>query len=258
MPAKLSIEEVKKRIEKIHNGRVALDESTYVSTHIKARFIDSEFGEWFSKPNDILQGKSHPKLRGFKSNKNRLISIEEVKKRLVKWYEDLVTIDESTYINMHIKARFIDKDFGEWWAIPGAVCKGHGNFDRKCVNQTQIKTLDIPNPIGTYGLSHIPVNKRYTKKIPFSGIYCILNTRNGLKYIGLSDNLINRFNTHKSKLRRNIHPNPHLQYSWNKYGGESFTFLAIESVSVDRLEEREQYWINKFKTRDRKYGYNIN
>jgi len=56
----------------------------------------------------------------------------------VKWYEDLVTIDESTYINMHIKARFIDKILGNG-GHTGAVCKGHGNFDRSALIKHKLR-----------------------------------------------------------------------------------------------------------------------
>jgi len=64
----LTIEEIKKRINVVHRGRVALDISTYVKTTIKARFIDSEYGEWWAKPNDIFNGHGHPKKAIYKRN----------------------------------------------------------------------------------------------------------------------------------------------------------------------------------------------
>lgn len=80
-----------------------------------------------------------------------------------------------------------------------------------------------------------------------SGIYKILNTKNGKCYIGSAVRLTTRFNTHKSKLKLNQHPNKHLQASYNKYTGWNFEFLIIELCSVEKLLEREQFYINSLK-----------
>lgn len=37
-------------------------------------------------------------------------------------------------------------------------------------------------------------------------------------------------------------------------GIDNFTFEVIEEVSKDRLNEREKYWINYYKSQD--WGYN--
>lgn len=64
------------------------------------------------------------------------------------------------------------------------------------------------------------------------------------------------------------------QYRWNhgegykdsplfynaiqKYGWDNFTHEIIESgIPVNNLNEREIYWINFYKTNDRRYGYNL-
>lgn len=52
-----------------------------------------------------------------------------------------------------------------------------------------------------------------------SGIYKILNTKNNKCYIGSAVRLTTRFNTHRSKLKLNYHPNKHLQAAYNKYSG---------------------------------------
>lgn len=58
------------------------------------------------------------------------ISISEIKKRLLEQYGALVKIDESTYRNTHSKARFIDSEYGEWWAIVKDVLSGHRSRKR--------------------------------------------------------------------------------------------------------------------------------
>ncbi|MBI2449292.1 hypothetical protein HYV49_03265 [Candidatus Pacearchaeota archaeon] len=49
------------------------------------------------------------------------LSIEEVKDRLYKLHGNDIIIDEKTYISARKKAKFIDKDYGEWWREPQYV-----------------------------------------------------------------------------------------------------------------------------------------
>lgn len=91
------------------------------------------------------------------------------------------------------------------------------------------------------------------------GIYKITNKLNNKCYIGSSKTLKKRLKyEHKAVLNKNKHWNEHLQLAWNKYGQDSFIFEIIENVSnEDLLIEREQYWMDYYKSYDRKYGYNI-
>ena len=89
------------------------------------------------------------------------------------------------------------------------------------------------------------------------GIYAIINTANGKKYIGSSTNIKKREYTHFSCLRRNKHVNNYLQNAYNKYGKELFVFNIIEVTKHEILFEREQYWINMLKSSQRDFGYNI-
>lgn len=47
------------------------------------------------------------------------------------------------------------------------------------------------------------------------GIYCIENTVNERKYIGLSRDIKRRWNEHTSKLNKHTHPNQYLQSAWD-------------------------------------------
>jgi hypothetical protein len=77
-----------------------------------------------------------------------------------------------------------------------------------------------------------------------SGIYCILNKINGHKYIGQSKS-ISHIRQHTYALDKGIHGNPYLQNAWSCYGSATFTFVVIEYCDIEKLDEREQYWIDE-------------
>lgn len=88
------------------------------------------------------------------------------------------------------------------------------------------------------------------------GVYKIENTVNNKVYIGQTQNFKNRWKKHISALDNNRHCNEHLQSAWNKYGKESFTFSIVEKCK-ENIDEREIYWIARYNSADRKFGYNI-
>lgn len=90
------------------------------------------------------------------------------------------------------------------------------------------------------------------------GIYVIENKTNKKKYIGQSLNIEDRFWRHKNALNKNNHRNILLQRAWNLDGEKNFNFYILELVeTVDELPEREYFWMNKLKTLDREFGYNL-
>lgn len=96
-------------------------------------------------------------------------------------------------------------------------------------------------------------------KEKISGIYKITNTINNKFYIGSSNNIKKRWNRHKMDLRNNKHKNTLLQNSYNKYGVDVFLFEIIEIISeYNMLLEREQYYLDKYKSYNKNIGFNIN
>lgn len=90
-----------------------------------------------------------------------------------------------------------------------------------------------------------------------SGIYIIKNNVNNKVYIGQSIQLKTREGKHKSYLKHNKHENDYLQRSYNKYGVEAFSFEILERCDIDKLDEREIFYINKFNSMDIEKGYNL-
>jgi len=78
----------------------------------------------------------------------------------------------------------------------------------------------------------------------FGLIYKFLNVKNQKCYIGQAVNLPRRKSNHITRLRRNVHTNPHLQSAFNKYGEDSFYFIVLEDgIPVAKLANREIFWV---------------
>lgn len=76
-----------------------------------------------------------------------------------------------------------------------------------------------------------------------SGIYRIFCTESKKSYIGQSINIDNRIGVHFHFLRKQKHPNRHLQSAFDKYGESCFTSSILEVCDHENLTEREQYWM---------------
>ena len=90
-----------------------------------------------------------------------------------------------------------------------------------------------------------------------SGIYMILNTYNNKCYIGSTKNFYTRKQKHFRLLVLNKHHSNHLQKAYNKYGKDKFTFIILEECEIEKLLEKEVFWINLKNSLDSRYGYNV-
>jgi group I intron endonuclease len=89
-----------------------------------------------------------------------------------------------------------------------------------------------------------------------SGIYAVLNLVSGKVYVGSSVDVHGRLAAHKIALARGTHDNSHLQGSWVKYGGRSFSFDVVEECFKEELLEREQFYIDVLDSMNPSLGYN--
>ena len=76
------------------------------------------------------------------------------------------------------------------------------------------------------------------------GIYIIRNKINGKCYIGKTNNIKRRFIEHRTIYHET---NKSLKLAYKKYGLENFSFEVLEECTVERLNEREIYYIKKIK-----------
>lgn len=73
-----------------------------------------------------------------------------------------------------------------------------------------------------------------------SGIYQIVNTINGKRYVGSAQVFRKRWNVHRAALNKGMHHSPHLQGAWSKHGPTAFAFEIIEFCDPSDLICREQ------------------
>lgn len=90
-----------------------------------------------------------------------------------------------------------------------------------------------------------------------TGIYAIKNKINNKMYVGSALNIERRWKRHKTELKNLKHANKYLEKSFVKYGSDSFEFLILEFCTKEKIIEREIYYLNKFNSLDRSFGYNL-
>ena len=93
------------------------------------------------------------------------------------------------------------------------------------------------------------------------GIYCIKNKINNKVYIGKSKNIYKRIYQHLYDLKnkRIKNENSHFLNAWYKYGEKNFEYFILEELNINEnlCKEKELYWITKYNSIDRKFGYNL-
>lgn len=90
-----------------------------------------------------------------------------------------------------------------------------------------------------------------------SGIYQILNIKNGKSYIGSAKNFNVRWKRHLKDLSKGVHSSIKLQRSFDKHGIESFKFNIIDIIPYEKsiIIDKENYYITHFNSKQN--GYNI-
>lgn len=88
-----------------------------------------------------------------------------------------------------------------------------------------------------------------------SGIYAIVNTVTGKRYVGSAISIDKRWGDHRKALRGGRHHSIKLQRSWGVHGESAFALVVLEQVcDAALLIEREQHWIDTLDTY--RNGYN--
>lgn len=96
--------------------------------------------------------------------------------------------------------------------------------------------------------------KFFTSGIKICGIYKITGLHSGRTYIGQSVDIRERWRQHIKASLAYGKPTNKLYQAMQEEKPENFTFEIIEEVPRDKLNEREAYWIEFYKTKE--YGLN--
>lgn len=90
-----------------------------------------------------------------------------------------------------------------------------------------------------------------------TGVYQILNTVNGKRYVGSAACFRKRWAVHRANLRKGSHRNRLLQNSWNKHGETAFAFMVIEYCHRSSCVPTEQKHIDGLRAAESSCGYNL-
>lgn len=92
-------------------------------------------------------------------------------------------------------------------------------------------------------------------------VYKIINSLNKKSYIGITNDINERFNYHRTrydKITKKEYIEKPLYKAFRKYGIENFKFIVLyKNLSVERAKEKEIELIRKFKTLTQENGYNV-
>lgn len=90
------------------------------------------------------------------------------------------------------------------------------------------------------------------------GVYAIIHRASGKRYIGSAAvSIKNRWYDHRKQLRGNRHHSRYLQRAWNKYGEDAFEFVVVEQCESEKCVEREQFWMDRYRSAKKRFGYNV-
>ena len=159
MSKKLTIEEVKERIKKVHGDTVIVDESTYVNATTECRFIHKIYKDWRAKPFKVLGGQSHPDG-----------SLEKRKKTSLNKYGT-----ENPMQNKEVQEKAKKTNFEKY----GEECSLKNKEVQEKVKKTNIERYGVDNPfknkevrekiktdnVDRYGTEYPVQNKEFQEKI---------------------------------------------------------------------------------------------
>lgn len=107
----------------------------------------------------------------------------------------------------------------------------------------------------------IPLSGVIEKDYAGRGIYVIFCEENCRCYVGSSINGTHRLLSHRHKLRKNTHPNRHLQRAYSAYGEDAFVVKLIQDMPGSSREEllaAEKFWMDSLGSVSSGFNQRIN
>jgi hypothetical protein len=178
-----------KLTESVINSRLppylTIDFPTFKKSTYKARFIDSEYGEFWIVPYAVFRGQNHPKRGKKNAISKKKLSIDSIKSRLP---EHLKIID-NTYVNASSKCMFIDSIYGQFEARPTVILQGKSEHPNRAKD-------GYVSPRTTLYIDNIPLKQWCAEhELPYSSAKALMHL--GEDYIKTWKN---NYNTARSTL----------------------------------------------------------
>ena len=144
----LSQEEFLKRMNDVFGNLYDFSESMYINLLTKVKCICPKHGEFWSRPDHLMNGHGCPKCAIEKrANKERL-TLEEVKLRIDEIFNKKYDTSKIQYKNFNEKIILICPIHGEFKSSPAHLFKGHscpkcGNVGRKTTESFKEELIKI-------------------------------------------------------------------------------------------------------------------
>ena len=165
---KINLDTIKQRLSERYPDQI-FDFSNYVNTIVPIKAIDPEYGEWFPTVKNLLSKQRQHTLRRRNTPRNT-ISAQEVSDRVLSIHGHTILLDSSTFTNTCTKCRFIDKDYGEFWATPAHVCVSRSGHPLRGIDKNaKNRMLPIKEVVGR--IKKIHGNTVVMKESSYVGIY---------------------------------------------------------------------------------------
>ena len=129
---KLTTKEFIERARNVHGGLYDYSKVVYVNARTKIIIIDSEYGEFFQRPHDHLNGIGCPKRGGTEK-----LTTEEFIERARNVHGDSYDYSKTVYERSHDKITIIDPEYGEFKQVAYYHLNGHGNPLRGTMKQSE-------------------------------------------------------------------------------------------------------------------------
>ncbi len=128
-PLKYSAAQIQSKIDLVHGmGKIQMDFSTYTGAKNKAKFVDKDFGEWWTQPYLVVKGHGHHLNAVRAMNKSVAWTADEINVEISKIHNARYVLVEETFANTKEKAWFYDRQKQEWFLTrPTYILGGHGN-----------------------------------------------------------------------------------------------------------------------------------
>lgn len=139
MPKKIELKEIKSLLSEMYPDQT-FDFTNYKNTRSKIRTVDPIYGEWFPTVKNLLSKKRQHTKR---ASRRIIVTVEIAIERTRSAHGDNVIIDKTTYSGVNNKCRFIDKEYGEFWARPHHVFRGMRHKNRAIVENSISSRLSI-------------------------------------------------------------------------------------------------------------------